>query len=809
MAKPYLHKPTFPFRGLWLAGGKEAPPQGALRRASGIHRVYTGSIRSRVGSSLVAALTAHSLYRFNDARYAGATTIFYRDGSSIKTGLSGDRLAFVRMPPQYDKADSLFVAGGGDLFKEDGSGNTSSWGIAAPTTNPTAAVGTQASQSIDALDAQCTWTGSDATLADESTILQEGCNSMKMTVSSRTIGQATKAITVDLSTFSCCETSSDEDLIAVWVRVDNPANLEYLQIDFDINGTAFSESYYSRVIKASERIPVATQTITQSVGIGTITGRIEDETLYVKQQHPSAGQFVYDPDKGHYVNVPADAVTYAPTTLSKEVVESLGQVTITTAVGAWTRLRIPKKAFSKHGSSANTWANVQAVRLTAKTNTKGSVVVYWDDLKMIGGAGLLGDYRYYVTFKNSTTGSRSNPNPTPTLVQNVERQGVTLSSVPTSADSQVDTREIWRTVGNGALYFKVGEIADNTTTTFTDTVADYAGLWSVSGADVLQDELLEFDNAPPDDDWDDCAGPHNGAMFWCRSQNAGEKGRVYYSPIGRPESQRGFIQITDDDDPTQKLVVWNGLWCFTEGGIYQILGTDPYSYRQVRGAPGTTKPHTVQATPFGILYEADDGVRVFNGAVSNPAAAEAIQPLFQGEAIENLAAFSGVCSGFGRGEYYIGDGVAGLALNLRTGTWRELGLAANAFYYEPDTQELQLSAGGTIYLFEDEGNTDDNGTGIDFEVEWPSLRIDPSTEGVLQRIYLDINTNDATLTPTVIVDGVAVTLPLIQTSARATVELPQVRPGALVGLRLAGTVTVAVEIFSVMLDVYTPQVVQA
>lgn len=94
-----------------------------------------------------------------------------------------------------------------------------------------------------------------------------------------------------------------------------------------------------------------------------------------------------------------------------------------------------------------------------------------------GAAGLLDSsisgyrpYRWYVTFY-AADGTESNPSPVSNELS-VTLQQVGLTSVPVSADSQVVGRHIYRDGGSITVARRVGSIADNTTTTFTDNVAD-------------------------------------------------------------------------------------------------------------------------------------------------------------------------------------------------------------------------------------------------------------------------------------------------------------------------------------------------
>lgn len=413
-----------------------------------------------------------------------------------------------------------------------------------------------------------------------------------------------------------------------------------------------------------------------------------------------------------------------------------------------------------------------------------------------GAGNLTGIYKYKVTFRNSVSGHRSNANPTEVTTANLSSRQIRLSSLPVSADAQVNQREIWRTVGNGAVFFRAGTVDDNTTTTFDDNIAD---------AD-LESTVLPTDNDPPDDDFDDVFGPADGRIFWTRDGRAGRRGRVYYSPVGRPEAQEGFIDPATDDDPIQKGVIWNGIpWVFSKAHVFQILGQGPFTWREISGAPGTTRPFTVKPTPFGIIYEAHDGARLMDGAASRLIGAESIGPLFRGESGGGISAFSGVVAEYARGEYLISDETATLALNLDDLLWRDVGIGAKAFHYEDDTNELIASFAGKVMRLEVEGVTDDDGAPISFDFETGSGITDIDIPGVMLYAFIEADTDGELLTPTLILDNAEITLPKFQTAQRETVEYGIGRSGRVVGMRLTGKLTKLIEIFSVEIEVYTPK----
>jgi len=784
-----LFDPSNAFGGLWLSGAKDKIPPGALRRVRGIHKFYSNSLRSRQGSTLVTALNAHSLFRFGDVRFQGATTILYRAGSSILTGLDGNRLSFMRMPPSLQAniadtpvGDSLFVAGGGLMRKVDSAGAVTNWGIVRPSTGVTAVASAQNTRDIDLMETASGWVATNTTLADEATIRQEGTNSMRMTTSADTVGEADKAITIDLSTFATAPTASpNADFIEVFVFVDNPANLEHIQIGFDVGAGTFAENFFTYNVLVSSDI------FTDAPGV---TG--------TQQVSGQEANFVADEESG-----------ILSTEQENNLLTTLGRTTLFASPNTWNLLRIPKRLFHRSGTSSNTFANVDRVRLVVKTNTRGQAIVYWDRLRLVGGRGLQGRYRYLVTFRNSTTGHRSNANVTSTEVIGTSRVSVALTSSPTSSDAQVDQREIWRTLGDGTLFFRITTIDDNSTTTFTDTVVDFDAL--NPGGTVMENLELPTTNIPPESTYDHVVGPYQSRAWWTRDSVVGARGRIYFSPVGRPEAVEGFLEPTDDDDPMQTAIIWNGaLYAFSENRVFQVLGTTtPFITREVFGVPGTTSPFTVKSTPVGIPYRANDGsIRLFNGTTAPHLGFNALSNILNGETSENIAnAFNGVVAASDGFEYIISDAANNtLVYNFNATTWRDLGVSLNAIHYEEDTgliiATINSHATKAVVILEADTILTDNSVAISYEVETGSFRLDEGSLPIIQRLYIDMDAASQTITPSVVIDDVVTAQAVINGASRALTEIPIHSGGRAVGVRLAGTLTAQVEVYGITADIY-------
>ena len=403
-----------------------------------------------------------------------------------------------------------------------------------------------------------------------------------------------------------------------------------------------------------------------------------------------------------------------------------------------------------------------------------------------------GVYKYKVVFRNGTTGSRSNAQDIDAAITiSGGPSSVALTNIPVSSDGQVTEREIYRTTVGGALYFLAITISDNSTTSTTDNVAD---------ADLLSFQL-QTDNTPP---YDTCAEAwfHDSVMWMTRDSQPGAAGRAYYSPVGRPESLLGFVEVSNTDDPCQVGFSFaESNWVMTQKNIYRITGdAEPFIPRKVYQCPGTIYPSTVVVTPFGVVYQAFDGIRIFDGNTSTLIGFEAIGPIFRGQTLENLGPFIGVVATYTKEEYLISDGTTTLAINLRLGTWRDLGIGCSALYAEADTPNLIASFNFGVYALEDYSTVLDGTDALDIEWELGAQLSDISQRTIIQRVYIDIDTNGELMTPTLILDDATVDLPTFIANGRQLIEYSVNRTCRLVGLRVTGQVSNIINLYAVEMD---------
>jgi len=167
---------------------------------------------------------------------------------------------------------------------------------------------------------------------------------------------------------------------------------------------------------------------------------------------------------------------------------------------------------------------------------------------------LSGLYNWAVTYVNSAAvESDISPIVGPlTLTSGI----ASLTSIPIAPQSYgVAARNIYRTEASGAAYYYVGQIGDNTTTTFLDEVADAA----------LGDEAPSDQNVPPN------YGPclyHQSRLFVIGRYSSDQVDRVYYSDVGNPYvfGTLNFINIGDQTlDVPKALALWDN-YLIVSGG---------------------------------------------------------------------------------------------------------------------------------------------------------------------------------------------------------------------------------------------------
>ena len=193
----------------------------------------------------------------------------------------------------------------------------------------------------------------------------------------------------------------------------------------------------------------------------------------------------------------------------------------------------------------------------------------------VGAAGVLNAaYLYKITYQidsyqegNAGTASAS---------VSPSSQKVELTAIPTSANTRVTHRHIYRTLAGGAIYYFLATISDNTTTTYSDNTAD---------GSLDQTRTAPTDYGAPDQNYK-YGVLHNARIFQARG--ATDKSKVIYcdirSGIAYPDVYpvNNFFYVTRDD-----------------GEEITFIGEDQYGHVTVMKANAIVRIDTTADSPVG------------------------------------------------------------------------------------------------------------------------------------------------------------------------------------------------------------------
>jgi hypothetical protein len=221
-----------------------------------------------------------------------------------------------------------------------------------------------------------------------------------------------------------------------------------------------------------------------------------------------------------------------------------------------------------------------------------------------GEGSLTGAYTYKVVYV-SKYGQLSNAGPASVSVTAASNASIELSRIPVSPDTQVTTRRIYRTVGNGSVWLFLDEILDNTSTTYSDTVAD----GSLSNETAPQAGDYSDDNSVP---------PNCGIVYaWKKTiLMAGDPQNpytLYYSEDAESESFPLINALDMDAKITAIYETYAGAVIETETGKWQLIGDNPdFSFDKIVHGMGCVGRRAAGNARL-IGYSVDrDGMRLFD-----------------------------------------------------------------------------------------------------------------------------------------------------------------------------------------------------
>lgn len=845
---------------LYVGGERDSMPRNAMRRCIGCSAEPEVVVRSRWGSvtrwghTNILAIT-----RFVDTHYLSDGHTLFKENSEVAVQFNGGRPTFVEAPPAIGLQPYLFMCGGGRNIKINQLGAITNWGIAPPSSAPTLTLGPQDSIVIDPFNSNPagSWVPVGATVANETASLKISPTGGPWSVIK------TFSTPQNYSVYSNGDISLGSDLIQITINFENPSDIVWVQLAFDVNIGDFSADYYTATFNV--------------VG-------------------PTSDQNVISP-----------------------------VITTIAAPFQWLPYALAKSQFTRVGTDASKdWSSVKAIRFQGGNLVTNAPPVHITNLQQYGGfapgagpAALPGGggvkRSYLVTFGNSVTGNDSNPCDVPATISGIKLQPVLLSSIPTSSDIQVGNRKIWMSENDGPFAL-LDTINDNASINDTDrtssspapiintpwqpsvsvavgyyvdggngyyfraTVAGNTGsnvptwnvptaAWTVRGVFEVGDiilpdvayrlqavpnafqctqagitgsveppwtaigvgasvtdhtvvwtnigELLTTDNTvtwlalgvnalpTPSNEvvqYDNTLFPptindaifFGGSMFATRDTAQDSQTFVYISTPGKAEGYANIVSVgTNEEDLPQKLIVWDEqIYVMTTRYVYPLVGTPPNMGvgDLVVGAEGTSWPYTVVQTPYGIIYRATPGIKVFNNVYNEFLGYPAVAPLQTGRPVENLPLFTPDIAAHCRQEMIFADRLHSFAYSLESKTWRMLGTGATALYYHDEEDIIHLASSAKVVDWEVFGLLTDDGAPI--SIEWQSVSNfeDATQRSLSKRIYLDLNLDGQVLTPVLCVDENDVVLPQITNIVRSRIPIPWQVPGQIYGVRLTGKV---------------------
>lgn len=400
------------------------------------------------------------------------------------------------------------------------------------------------------------------------------------------------------------------------------------------------------------------------------------------------------------------------------------------------------------------WSNVTAISFDFEINKP--IDIHLDKAEFKGGvaANLVGDFSYYVTYRNDS-GHESNPSPVSNTIS-LNRQSANVT-IPAATDPQVTSRWLYRIGGGVNQPMRVAEIWG------TDAVT-WADRWSVASQSLEGIVMPEDNDLPPAASG--LIGPYNGRLV------AWEGNRMYYSEIARPcawpgaddDFEGNWIDVGADGETILAMTQHRGsLWIYKERSIWRVDGdpdADGNDPRQTNANRSPVGKRAVVSAGSVDYYAAADGVYLFNGDYEEEISVK-IRPIFRGETVEVASGISFVpintdfahliTLGFGEGKLYVSYPELGsetnnrtLVFEIATGRWAQYSTGYTAFANEGQ-KLIGGTAAGDVLLLED-GFSD---SGSDIPIKWHSGYYDQGISDNV-KMYADLvivhNTAGASLT---------------------------------------------------------------
>ena len=466
------------------------------------------------------------------------------------------------------------------------------------------------------------------------------------------------------------------------------------------------------------------------------------------------------------------------------------------------------------GTSAT--ISVDHVRITV-TRYAASVSV------ATGAAGIPnGTYTYKVTFVD-TDGNESEASAASASVAPAS-QIVNVTSIGLG-DTRTRKRYVYRKGGLLTFYYFVGEISDNTTTSFADNLSDATVLTTglILAGDIEGDRPNTRMGAATRAKY---PALHYARLFWV-DQASGRQNRLFWSKISHPWAYPAalFFDVGDEKPITRLVPFLDDLIIFKTDSIWRLSGNTESSFQLTRtpASVGCDMPFTVVKLQDRIMFCNSQGIYFFDGVTARPST-NRLDKFFDGQTVNGIAPIvvnsttddlAEACVGNGN-KYYLAYSTNGttngriLVLDLDGGTVSMRTNAALSLASDPVTGEVYYGdSAGFIKKLDDLTATNDATASVSWAFQTKFFDQKRGDNKSYVGLELEIDTSSQSITPTVYFDnnttsGTALTA--VSTTARDVVYVPilasAARKARNISVKLTGTLATVNESNSPAVTLY-------
>lgn len=406
----------------------------------------------------------------------------------------------------------------------------------------------------------------------------------------------------------------------------------------------------------------------------------------------------------------------------------------------------------------------------------------------LGGAGNPnGTYTYKATFVD-VDGNESEASTATASIAPANQQ-VNLTAIGVG-DSKTVKRYIYRKGAGLTFYYRIGEISDNATTTFTDNVSD---------ATALTDGILLAGEAEGDK-----ANTRIGAsasvkypavyydrLFWV-NQATGKLNQVIWSKTTHPFAypSQHFFNVGDGKPVTAIVPFLDDLIIFKTDSIWRLTGSEESSFQLTRtpATVGCEMPFTVVKMQDRIMFCNSSSIWYFDGVTARKAT-NRLDRFFNGETVNSIAPISVNSTTDDLAEAAVGEGVYYLAysdngtsnnrilrMDMEGGTISRYNISALSLAADPTTQTVYYGdSAGFIKTLDDLAATNDATASVAFAFQTKFFYPKRGNNVSFTGLELEIDTSSQAITVEGFFDGdmaTAVSIGTANNAARGLVYLP-------------------------------------